>query len=315
MEIADLPFEASAILVALLGAFAYGCGDFMGGRAAVRLSPSGVVALAQCAAMAVTVQAFLNGSGLLSAADVIGPGLLGGAAYATGLLCLYQGIAFGRIAVVAPVCGVVGILVPLAGDVALARHIGVAQMTGILICCLAVVLVSNTREPIRQGVPPHFSLRLGLVSGMGYGLADLCLGMLEPEQGPAALMVARCFASVIALGMLGLAFIRAGGFGRVDAPEARPPSPAPLAWVRTPYLRAMMPAAALAILAGVFDSIGHMSYVHIATNGSMAVAAALVALYPTVLVVLAVLVLKEPIALAQCLGLLASAAGVIAISA
>jgi drug/metabolite transporter (DMT)-like permease len=314
LEFTDLPFETSMILVALLGASAYGCGDFMGGRAAVRLSPSGAVALAQCAAMGVTVQAFLNGSGGLSAPDVIGPGLLGGAAYAIGLLLLYQGIAFGRIGVVAPVCGVVGILVPLAGDLVLARHIGVAQMTGILICCLAVVLLSVTREAPQSGVPPYFSLRLGVLSGIGYGTADLCLGMMEPEDGPAALMVARSVATLIAVSLLGFAAIRAGGFGRADAPVAGPPIPLRLAWVRPPRLRAMMPPATLAIFAGVFDSIGHMSYVHLATNGSMAVAAALVALYPMVLVVRAVVVLKERIIGAQYLGLLACAAGVAAIS-
>ena len=140
---------------------------FHGGRAAVRLSPSGAVALAECAAMGVTVQAFLNGSGGLSAPDVIGPGLLGGAAYAIGLLllcsrdrvwphrgcrsCLRRG----------------GDTRPLAGDLVLARHIGVAQITGILICCLAVVLLSVTHEALQSGVPPYFSLRLGVLSGIG----------------------------------------------------------------------------------------------------------------------------------------------------
>ena len=54
-----------------------------------------------------------------------------------------------------------------------------------------------------------------------------------------------------------------------------------------------------------------MSYVYLATNRSIAVAAALVALYPTVLVVLAVVVLKERITGAQYLALLACAAALV----
>lgn len=313
MGFADLLLEDSTTLVALLGALAYGCGDFMGGRAAVRLSPSGAVALAQCAAMAVTVQAFLNGNDGFSAPEVIGPALVGGAAYAMGLLLLYQGIAFGRIGIVAPVCGVVGILVPLAGDVILARHLGGGQMTGILICCLAVVLLSSTREAPRPLLSASPSLRLGVLSGLGYGIADLCLGMMEPEDGPAALMVVRCVAAVIALSLLGIAFMRAGGFGREATPVAGPPFSRRLAWVRPVHLRKMLPVVVLAVFAGIFDSVGHMSYVHVATMGSMAVASALVALYPTVLVVLAIVVLKEQMFKAQCLGLFASVAGVAAI--
>jgi hypothetical protein len=106
----DLTLGTSTILVALLGAFAYGCGDFMGGRAAVRLSPSGAVPLAQCAAALVTVQAFMNGGGGFLSPHVVASGPLGGAAYLIGLMNLYQGIAFARIAIVVPISGLVGIV-------------------------------------------------------------------------------------------------------------------------------------------------------------------------------------------------------------
>jgi drug/metabolite transporter (DMT)-like permease len=314
LEFTGLFFGTSTILVALLGAFAYGCGDFMGGRAAVRLSPSGAVALAQCAAVAVTVQAFLNGGGGLPSAHVIGPGLLGGSAYLIGLTALYQGIAFGRIGIVAPVSGLVGIVVPLVGDLVLGRHIGGAQFTGILICCLAFVLLSATRDTPVPGVAPHFSLRLGILSGLGFGTADLCVGVMAPEDGPAAVMVARIAAALIALNLLGVAVVRSGALRLYHAALAGPPIAPQVAGLRPTGLRAMLPAATLAIIAAAFDSVGHMSYAHIATGGSMAVASALVALYPVVPVVLAVVLLNERMIRTQYIGLAASAVGVAVMS-
>ena len=118
-----LPFEVSIISVALIGALAYGCGDFLGGRASLRLSPAGAVALAQCAATIMALKVFRYGGPNWPGVDVIGSGLLGGVAYAAGLLFLYQGLAHGRIGIVAPVCGVFSILVPLIGDLVLERHI------------------------------------------------------------------------------------------------------------------------------------------------------------------------------------------------
>lgn len=316
MPFTTLPFELSAVAVALMGALAYGSGDFMGGRAAVRLSPSGAVALAQTAAMVVAAQVFFTGSGDFAASAVLLPGLFGGMAYALGLLFLYQGIAHGRIGVVAPVCGIVGILVPMLGDLALSRHISPTQFQGIGICALAIVLLAGTPERTAIGTDRWFSLRTGFLSGMGYGTADLCLGMMAPEDGVAALLVARAVAATIAVALLLRAFVLAGGFGPASAGAAACTSgqPVALAWLKPPRLMMMLPAAALAVVAGIFDAIGHMSYVHVATQGSMAVASALVALFPAVVVVLAVVVLRERILGLQYLGLAASAGGVAMLS-
>lgn len=319
MLFSTLPFELSAVAIALIGAVAYGSADFMGGRAAVRLSPSGAVALAQTAAMVVAAQVFVAGTGDFTASAVLLPGLVGGMAYALGLLFLYQGIAHGRIGVVAPVCGIVGILVPMLGDLALSRHISPTQFQGIGICGLAIVLLAGTPERAEVGTDRWFSFRTGFMSGMGYGTADLCLGMMAPEDGAAALLVARAVAAMIAVALLLRAFVVAGGFGPGPGIAARmatgsPGQPIALAWLKPPHLMAMLPAAALAIVAGIFDALGHMSYVHVATQGSMAVASALVALFPAVVVILAVVVLRERILGVQYAGLAASVGGVAILS-
>jgi drug/metabolite transporter (DMT)-like permease len=310
-----LPFEISMMSVALIGALSYGCGDFLGGRASLRLSPAGAVALAQCAATIMALKVFRYGVPNWPGVDVIGSGLLGGVAYAAGLLFLYQGLAHGRIGIVAPVCGVFSILVPLIGDLVLERHIQPNQLAGIAICTIAIVLLASTPEAPVVGLPSHFSFRLGVMSGVGYGVADVCLGTMAPEDGAAGLLVARSVAALIAIGMLLLAIIRSGGFGAGETDRVQVSTPPSLAWVRPPRFVAMLPPAMLAATAGVLDAMGQMSYVHAATRGSMAVAASLVALFPAVVVVLAVVVLREQVVLKQYLGLAASVVGALVMSA
>ena len=289
--------EVPAMSVALFGAVAYGGGDFMGGRAALRLSAPGAVAIAQCIAMLVAVQALMVGQMPVAFETALLPGLLGGLAYAIGLLRLYQGIAHGRIGVVAPVCGVVGILVPMLGDFALSREITANQFGGIALCAIAIVMLSATRELDDTATDGPSSFRLGVESGLGYGAADLCLGMVEPQDGLAALTIARSVAAFIAVALLVEALRRSPfAHGRRSA--------------RGGVNRMFVLACALAACAGIFDSLGHMSYVHVATQGSMAVASAVVALFPAVVVMLAVVVLRETISGLQWFGLGASMAGI-----
>jgi drug/metabolite transporter (DMT)-like permease len=308
-----IPLELSPVLVAVAGAASYGSGDFLGGRAATRLSPSGAVAIAQCTAMAFAVQTFFSGQFAFSGQDVAASGMVAGIAYAIGLMYLYQGIAQGRVAVVAPVCGVVGILVPLIGDLMFGRDISSTQVLGIGICAAAIVLLSHTTDSVQDGRARHFSFRVGAISGMGYGTADMTLGLMAPEDAAASFMVARTVAALISIALICLAMARARRFWKEDAHPAS--IAGGLAWVQRPHLAAMAPFIVLAMLAGIFDAIGHMSYVHVATQGgSMAVTAALIALFPAVVIGLAVVFLNERILPGQYWGLAASLAGILVLS-
>lgn len=299
-----LSLEVPVAAVALIGAIAYGGGDFMGGRAAAKLSPPGAIALAQCTAMLVAVQAFSNSQLLAAPMGVLGVGIAGGTAYAAGLLRLYQGVAFGRIAIVAPVCGVVGILVPLAGDLALAREIGSLQFVGIGFCAVAISLLAGTPEPSLRVSSGRSSFRLGVESGLGYGVADLCLGTVAPSDGPAALSVARCMAALIAIVLLLTALWPRNAITQRSS--------AALTSAGNCVSGILLPGT-LAIAAGALDALGHMSYIHVATQGSMAVASAVVALFPAVVVLLAVLILREPVTALQWTGLATSLAGIMLI--
>jgi len=299
--LSQLPFNASVLSVALLGAIAYGSGDFLGGRASLRISPAGAVSLAQCAAMFMALQAYLHSGASWPETGGAVLGVAVGIAYASALLFLYKGIAHGRIGIVAPLCGVFSILVPLVADLMLGRAIGAAQFLGIFTCGAAVLLLAATVEPARPGFAAHFSVRLGVLSGLCYGLSDVFLGVLSPAESAGALLMARSVAALLAVSLLVAALFRR----QVKVPAA---APARRTW---PWrAAAIFPAMLLAVTAGLLDAVGHMSYLHAATQGSMAVAAALVSLFPAVVVVLAVVILRERLTGQQVVGLFASIAGV-----
>jgi drug/metabolite transporter (DMT)-like permease len=263
--------------------------------------------------MVVAVQTFLAGPSGMGGDYIAASGSGAGVAYAIGLMFLYQGIALGRVAVVVPVCGVVGILVPLLGDLFLDRPISATQFLGIAVCAFAIVLLSRTTDAPSFGHSRHFSFRTGFISGMGYGTADLILGILAPEDSAASFMVARSVAALIAISMIFLSILRAGAMGAGSGGQSNVAGG--LAWVQRPHLASMAPFIALGMIAGCLDTVGHMSYVHVATQGgSMAVAAALVALFPAVVVALAVVFLRERIFPGQYMGLAASLLGILTLS-
>ena len=302
-----VPSELSLLGVALFGSLAYGGGDFIGGRATLRLSPVGVIALAQIAALMLAATAVpWSGWSLLTgptARVLIGnalvPGLSGGLFYAVALAALYRGIAEGRAALVTPVFAIVSVLVPLAADAVLGRALSQTQIGGLLLCGVAVVLLAQVRDAT-TGHGPHFSFRLGVIGGMADGIADVCLGAQPLTQALDALMIARATMAALAVGVLICAALRV----RPQVAAGRRVSPV-----------ALLVAASLAIGAGLCDAMGHYSYVLLATQGSISVASALVGvLSAAVVVLLAVALLRERLAAPQLAGFVAGAAGIFALS-
>jgi drug/metabolite transporter (DMT)-like permease len=312
--------EVGAIAAALMGALAYGAGDFVGSRAALRISTFGAVAVAQTVAMALMVQYVVANAAPLPGGAALGASIVAGLAYSGGVMLLFHGLAHGRIGVVAPLCGLFSILVPLAGDVFLERTATNWHIVGIGFCALAVVLIAGTTAD-GQTKPIGMSIRIGIVSGIGYGVADLCLGLVPPDVSTGSLMVTRSVAATVAAGLLicyvlhrRLARASSGNGVAQASAEGRSAS---LALSGTSPLQPSMLhlGLLLAIVAGAFDTLGHAGYVTSAAQGSMGVAASLVALFPAVSVVLAVVFLKERVSSNQLAGFAASIVGVMLVTA
>lgn len=300
--------EIGAIPAALIGAVAYGTGDFVGGRAALRLSTFSAVAIAQTVAMMLMLQHFVMVGGGLPTGALLSASLLAGLAYASGLMLLYHGFAHGRIGIVAPLCGLFSILVPLSGELATGEGMTQRHLFGIALCCLAVVFIAgSTRDGNgRLG----YSVRLGVLSGLGYGVADLCLGIMPAEAASGALLLTRSVAAVTATALLCWSLMRRSALRAAETGGAGTAFGAIPEIGRPRFAPRLHLGVMLAILAGVFDMTGHIGYVSAAVGGNMGVAAALVALFPAVSVILAILLLNERVSRNQAVGFACSIAGV-----
>lgn len=310
--------EHAATWAAVLGAIAYGSGDFLGGYASRRLTTFGAVAIAQAVAAAFMLQGYALAQGSFPAGAQGWACAAAGIAYAIGVISIYEGLGRGRIAIVAPICGLLSIVVPLAGDLVLGRSIGSNEMVGMALCAAAAVLIVGASRASAGRGSIGWSVRVGVTSGIAFGVSDLGLGTMSPELAAGALFITRSVAATIAVVLaLGLAVrisshsVAPGVFAPAPALAAIGTGTSALPIAASPGLAACV---ALAVIAGLLDALGHVGYVHAATRGSMGVAAALVAIFPGVTVLLAALVLRERITRAQLVGFGLGAGGIILIS-
>lgn len=308
-------FGLATTSAAVLGAIAYGSGDFIGGYVARRLGTFCTVAIAQSVAAAFMLQDYALAQRSLPLGTQGWVSLAAGIAYAIGVMSIYEGLGHGRIAIVASICGLLSIVVPLAGDLVLGRDITQNEFTGIALCAAAAVLIVGASGDCGDRESIGWSVRLGVTSGLGFGIADLGLGMMPPELAAGSLFVTRIVAATIAV-------VLALRLGRrisarsilISAPASVAGAPASTSSRPTGMSLGLTACIVLAMTAGLLDTLGHVGYVHAATHGSMGVAAALVAIFPGVTVLLAAIVLGERITRMQLVGFGFGAGGIIFIS-
>ncbi|MFH1793780.1 MAG: EamA family transporter [Pseudomonadota bacterium] len=311
-------FEVGILSASLLGAAAFGTGDMLGACASRRLSAANVVAISQVAAM-VTLYMFAIEPRMagLGAGEIL-LALGGGIAHATALLLLYVGLSRGQIGVVAPLCAISSILMPLIGDLAFGRHVATAQFAGIGLCVVAAVVITGSVERTAISRSIGWSARLGLLSGLAYGASDMMLASIPSSETGAVVLVARCASVALAFALVMIATQRTTWGGEQLSTPGGPilhASPAPGGISITMHSGIWCAGAVLAVAAGAADVMGQVAYVHAASRGSMAVASAITALFPAVTVMLAVIFFGERITPAQMLGYAVATAGVIVLAA
>jgi len=165
---------ATVVVLGLLSAASFGASDFGGGLSSRHLPLLGVMLVVNAtgALVALAVATAIGES--LPQAGTVGLGALGGICGAIGLLGLYQGLAVGRMGVVAPVVGVVGATLPVLVGVSLQGTPPPAAALGIGLALVAVVIVSRAPTPGggRSGI------EFALLGGVGIGLVSTLLGRL-----------------------------------------------------------------------------------------------------------------------------------------
>lgn len=261
-----------AVVFGLASAITWGAGDFGGGWTSRRASVYGVAIVVDLVGTVVMLGAALLVGEPVPGAATLGLAVLAGCFAVTGIIGLYQGLAVGRMSVVAPVTGLLAAVLPVLVGFARQGLPDPPVLVGIGAAFVAVVLVSRTEDP--AGRPS--GLRYALVAGFGLGFFNIAVAAF-PEHRVAWPLMTIKLASLVAIGLVSLAARRS--------------------W-RVP--RAILPAA---LATAVLDLAGNGFYVLATQAGRIDIAATLSSLYPVTTVILAVLLLREHVSRTHLVGI------------
>lgn len=186
---------------------------------------------------------------------------------------------------VAPITGVVAVVVPVVAGVAAGERPAPLQLAGIALAVIAVLLLSADSSGARLG---RTSLLLALGAGIGFGLFYIALARTNPSAGLWPLVAAR--GASVALLLLLSSVSRA-------APRLHG-TPLPVV-----------------IGCGVFDVSANALYLLAVRGGLLSIVAVLISLYPVSTVVCSLTFLGERLRRSQAGGVAAAAAAIVFIAA
>jgi len=278
-----------SVILGLAAAVAYGASDFIAGLLSRRASFLQVAVVAQLFATTATVTALPFTTQAGPSATALGWGTAGGAGGALGALALYRGLGAGRMAVVAPISGVLAAALPaLAGFLLGERPSGLA-LSGIGLALPAVWLVSTVDKRTNDGQGASAAGVIdGLLAGLGFGL--LFLGLGRGGEGTGLWPVAA--AAMTSLVVLVVAAVIGGAAQR---PSAR--------------------VAAGSAAVGGLGAAATVLFFLATHRGLLALVSVITSLYPAVTVLLARLTLGERFGRLQTVGLGMAAVAVVLIVA
>jgi drug/metabolite transporter (DMT)-like permease len=220
-----------------------------------------------------------------SGAD-FGYGALAGLAGAAGVAMLYGGLASGAMSLVAPITGVVAVVVPIAVGVGGGGRPAALQYVGILAAVVAVALLSGGGS--RGARLGRGTLLLAIGAGLGFGL--FYVGIAKTSTG------ANLWPLVAARGASVATLVAVSGVTR-----------------RAPSFGAANPLVIVG--AGVLDVTANALYLLAVHGGLLSIVAVLVSLYPVSTVLCSMVVLAERLRTTQFAGVGAALVAVVLITA
>jgi uncharacterized membrane protein len=273
------------VVLGLLAALAYGSSDFVAGVGGRRSSAGRVTLIAQPFGLvaAAVALALFHGAGPSPSALLWGA--LSGVGSGIGTISLYQGLAVGRMGVVAPLSAVLTAALPAVVGLATGERLSAVASVGLGLAVPAVALVA--RQPHRDEGPGS-GARFGVLAGCGFALLFIALDRAGTQAGAWPLLPGQAVAVVVVLPVA----------LRILDPAAR--------WRR---------AAAPGVVAGGLGGAANLLFLAATGAGELAVVAVLTALYPAVTILLARGVLGERWTRSQAAGLIAAGIAVGLISA
>jgi drug/metabolite transporter (DMT)-like permease len=260
----------------------FGAGDFCGGAASRRGGSMPVLLLSLPTGLLLLLGLAAAVGGPWHAGALVW-GSASGFAGGAGLLVFYRALARGPMSIVAPVSGLMAAVVPAVVGVMRGDRLTPAAIAGVLLCMVAICLVSVERKagPVRLGDGPVLAVIAGTCFGAFFVLIRLGDdGTLWPLAASKA---------------AGLLVVVAAAMIARRGPRA---------------LLGDHVTVLVAMLAGVLDVFGNGLYVYAARAGMLSVAGVLSSLYPASTVLLARIVYGERLRPIQRVGLTIAVAGI-----
>jgi drug/metabolite transporter (DMT)-like permease len=262
-----------AVFLGLLVAACFGSGDFFGGLASRRAATISILCLAQLCAVLGAILFALVFHGDPTGRDLaFGAGA--GALSVVALGALYQGLALGRMGIVAPITAVVAACIPVAWGLATGESPSAVSLVGVFCAIGAGGLIAHEHDTATGGSAR--ALALALVAGVLFGWSFVLYAESRDDSGFWPVLTGRGAAVVLVVG----AVLATGATLRVASPERR-----------------------LAIGAGALDVGATVLLLVAVREGLSSLVAPVAALGPAFTVAWAWVVLREPIARLQLAGL------------
>ena len=290
------------VLLGVGVAAGFGFSDFIGGTASRRTGPLRIITGVQLTGAAII------GIYLLAASEPLGGvretvlAAIAGAALSFGGGCMYAGLTWGRMSVMAPVAAAAMAVFTFAVGLVRGERPSALALAGVLLAIVAVVLISRTPRaadvPLGQaGAPRRIGLggELALSVGAGAGFAgfQITLGEIGGAVGVAPLLVVRGVGGTLSLLVLLVVWRRA------DAPR-----------LRVPRRSTLVPV----IVAGLLLLVAHALLIEALSLGLLSIVGPITSLSPAFTVIPARIFLHEHISRMQIVGMVLATAGLVLVA-
>jgi drug/metabolite transporter (DMT)-like permease len=268
------------IILALVASASWGGGDFLGGLASRKLNQFQVLLLATCSSLILLLLFAVIWRESFPSVNNIIIAVVAGISGALGLSALYKGLSLGNAALVAPVAGVIGAIIPTLVGLFVEGMPGILKLVGFGLSIAGIWLVTRSKDG--NGFIIQGGLGLALLAGIGFGGFLALIAQIEGKQIFAPLVFSKLASLILAFILL-----RARQF------------PIP-----------KLASSPIAIWSGFLDAGGNIFYLFATQFTRLDIAALLSSLYPAVTVLLSSIILKEKLSSYQWVGVIICVAAI-----
>lgn len=260
------------ITFALAAAIFWGASDFCGGFASRKLNQFQVLLLTTVSSLLLLILfALIWREGLPSAGNII-IAVIAGISGSIGLAALYKGLSLGNSALVSPIAGVIGAIIPTLTGLFIEGLPSFWKLIGFVLSIVGIWLVTRSGDESEH--TNQKGLGLALLAGVGFGGFLALIAQIEGEQVFTPLIFSKLAAIFLITVLISIRQL---------------PIPKPI-------------GSPIAILTGFVDTGGNVLYFLATQFARIDVAALLSSLYPAGTVLLSSLILKEELSIRQWIG-------------